>query len=226
MINLKDLNKIDPLKRIVEKDTGQEELSPMEPPEAYKPPNMDAIAYEKMHPFLQKLIDEHKVCLKELDAFEEVLIKIQEGGISKELNEKLSMFFNFLDNNIVSHNLKEEKILFPLLNERLIENGEHSSNSVPKTAVDMLEDDHIKLMQLAAITFNFMGLSGRLPDIASRALVLDAAVEQGKALVELLKLHIFREDNIVFSLAQKFIKKEEFAEMEERLEKLFLREDV
>ena len=226
MTNLKDLDKIDPLKRIVEKDTGQKELSPMEPPEAYNPPSMDAIAYEKMHPFLQKFIDEHRLCTKELDAFEEVLIEIQKNGISKDLNEKLSKFFNFLDNNIVSHNLKEEKILFPLLNERLIENGEHSNNPVPKTSVDMLEDDHIKLMQLAAVTFNFMGLSGRLPDIASRALVLDAAIEQGKALIELLKLHIFREDNIVFSLAQKFIKKEEFAEMEEKLEKLFLKENA
>ena len=54
----------DPLKRVVEKQTDQEELSPMDPPEAYEPPNLEAVPYEEMHPFLQKLRDEHKSILR------------------------------------------------------------------------------------------------------------------------------------------------------------------
>lgn len=81
----------------------------------------------------------------------------------------------------------------------------------------MLEDDHIKMMQSASVTFNLMGLASRLPDPKSRAITIDAAVEQGKSLIELIRLHIFREDNILFPLADKYINAEEFAGMENKL---------
>ena len=42
-------------------------------------------------------------------------------------------------------------------------------------------------------------------DAASRQLVLEAAVQQGDVLVELLRLHIFRENNIIFPLAHRLI---------------------
>ncbi len=73
-------------------------------------------------------------------------------------------------------------------------------------------------MQLSAVAFNFFSLAGRLPDIASRAMVLDAAVEQGKALVEMLQLHIFREDNVVFAQAQQYVAKDELDDMLQRFE--------
>ena len=47
-------------------------------------------------------------------------------------------------------------------------------------------------------------------------IVLDAALEQGKNLVELLRLHVFREDNVVFSLAHRLIATTEFDEMQSR----------
>lgn len=218
MDDFKNLRNIDPLKRLVEKQTEKEEFSPMAPPDAYSPPGIEAIPYEKMPAFLQKLMDEHKTCLKQLESFEEILLRLQKNGLvpALEIDAGLKTFFSFLDNNIVRHNLKEEKILFPILQERLLKNGEHSKGEYPKTAVDMLEDDHVKLMQLAAVTFNFLGLAVRLPDAASRAIVLDAALEQGKALVEVLRLHIFREDSVAFSLAVKYISDKEFRKMEKQ----------
>jgi hemerythrin-like domain-containing protein len=221
MLDIEKLQTTDPLKRMVEKQSEQEEFSPMDPPDAYSPPGGEAIPYEKMPPFLQKLMDEHNAGLKELDAFEKVLMQLQKQGLKpdKQVDAGLRRFFSFLDEHIVPHNLKEEKILFPLLQKRLLEKGEHSQGQYPKTAVDMLEDDHIKLTQLAAVTFNFLGLAARLPDAASRAITLDAALEQGKALVELLRLHIFREDNVVFSLAVKHFTQDEFKVMEKQLAK-------
>lgn len=47
-------------------------------------------------------------------------------------------------------------------------------------------------------------------------IVPDAALEQGENLVELLQLHVFREDNVVFSLAHRLISKTEFDEMQSR----------
>jgi hemerythrin-like domain-containing protein len=212
-VNIK--NKFDKVTRQPEKDV-QEGLSPMDPPDSYMPPASESVPYVEMHPFLQKLIDEHKDFSKELDNFEETLIYIQKNGIAKETNGKLRNFFKFVDDHSIPHHQKEEKILFPLLAERLIEKGEHSKGPSPSTAVDMLEDDHIKSVQLAATVFNLFALSGRLPDHDSRLVVLDTALQQGKALAELLRLHIFREDFIVFPLAHKYISKNEFDEMKEK----------
>ena len=213
MIPLKQLRDIDPLKRMAERQSDQEEFSPMDPPDAYAPPGLDAVPYEAMHPFLRQLMDDHKTVTEELDALEDLLVRLRQEGVRRDVNQRLSHFFRFLDEEIVRHQVKEEKILFPLLQQRLLDHGEHSHGPVPKTAVDMLEDDHIKVMQLAAVTFNFFGLAPRLPDPASRALVLDAALEQGKTLIELLRLHIFREDNIVFPLAHKHVTSDELDAM-------------
>ena len=217
MEDLKKANEIDPLKRMVERQTQQEEFSPMDPPEAYFPPNLEDVAYDAMHPFLQQLIDEHRTCIKELDSFEEALLHIQNDGIDREADKKLRNFFEFFDNNIRIHNQKEERVLFPLLYQRLLENKEHSNGQDIVTSVDMLEEDHTQALQLAAVVFNFFGLAVRLPNPESRLIVLDAALEHGKQLVELLKLHIFREDNIVFAQAHRTISGAEFDEMEVKM---------
>ncbi len=133
------------------------------------------------------------------------------------MDEALRSFFTFFDDHVVAHQLAEDKILFPTLHERLLEKGEHGAGHPPRTAVDMLEDDHAKVMQIAAVTFNFLALSARLPDPASRAIVLDAALEQGKALIEMLRLHMFREDNVVFALAVEHLEASTFDDMEKRL---------
>ncbi|NIT60223.1 MAG: hypothetical protein GWN00_29655 [Aliifodinibius sp.] len=62
-------------------------------------------------------------------------------------------------------------------------------------------------------------MASRLPDASSRTLVLDAALEQGKTIVELLRLHIFREDNVVFPLAVKYLSNDELKMMEKLLPK-------
>ncbi len=188
----------------------------MDPPDAYSPPSLEAVPYEDMHPYLQQLMDEHRACIEQLDTFEQALLQIQQVGLSRAVDEKLREFFDFFDNHIVKHNQREEAALFPLLHQRLIENGEHGRGHDALTAVDMLEDDHVKALQLAAVVFNFFGLTMRLPDANSRLVVLDAAIEQGKTLVEMLKLHIFREDNIAFAQAQRLLTKTELDEMEIR----------
>ena len=79
-----------------------------------------------------------------------------------------------------------------------------------------MREEHAKALQLAAVVVNFLGLVFRLPDERSGLIVLDAALEQGKNLVELLRLHIFREDNVVFSLAHRLISTAEFDQMQAR----------
>lgn len=212
----------DYLKRSAEKDTmGKAEYSPMDPPDAYRPPGIQAVPYEALPVLLRHFSDEHKFILAELEKFESALIEIRNTGINKGLNKMMADFFQFLDEKIVMHHLKEERVLFPLLHDRLLDKGEHSPGPVPETAIDMLENDHIKTMQLATLSFSLMGISSRLTDAASRAVLIDMAVEQGNSLIELLRLHIFREDNVVFAMAYKYFSAEEFKHMGELLKKYF-----
>lgn len=207
MIDLKKTNAVDPLKRMVEKETGGEQYSPMDPPDAYDPPVVDTVPYEQMHRCLQQFMDEHKLVKEKVERFEQALVAFKKNGRERtsEGGIGFSSFFEYIDNQLVKHHLKEEKVLFPMLQQKLIERGEHSNGRFPKTAIDMLEDDHLKIMQHFTLMFNFLSLASRLPDAASRALTLDVAIEQGFALIELLNLHLFREENIVFPKANSYL---------------------
>ncbi len=192
----------------------------MDPPEAYDPNYAIAdVDLESMDEGLKSLINEHKEVISELENFETSLISFKAEGfrMTKEINESFAGFFSFFDNDILVHNRKEERHLFPILHQRLIESGEHSKEEIPKTSVDLMEDDHVKFIQLASLTFNILGLAVRLPDKHSQMLTYDVAYNTGIELVELLKLHIYREDNILFPLAQKLLTKAEFSKIEEKM---------
>lgn len=190
----------DPIKRFVKKDTEGEDLSPFDPPDAYDPQNINPVPYEKMHPFLQKLIDEHKALTSVLNKFEEVLMNWRKNNwtFTAEIDAGLKQFFSFFDEKIPLHNQKEEKKLFPLLHKKLIESDEHNSIDSSVTGINLMEDEHIKVAQAAAIVFNFLGLGSRLPDQRSREITFETAFDQGMAIIETMKLHIYREENILF----------------------------
>jgi len=215
-MNAENLNNDDPIKRFIMKETGNDEMSPMDPPDEFAPSTVEPVPYEDMAPFLQKFIDEHKVCINVLNDFESALNNWKSNGwiFNEDVNKSFKSLFSFLDNNATIHNKNEEKTLFPLLHKRLIETGEHSSGDEPKTAVDILEDDHIKIAQLGSLCMNFLGLGSRLEDKKSREITFELAYEQGKTIVETMRLHIFGEDETLFPLAMKLISKEELIEME------------
>jgi hemerythrin-like domain-containing protein len=203
-LDLKNLNKQDPIKRMVERQDETEEFSPMDPPDAFQPPSLDKVKYEDMHPLIQSLMDEHKVCNEVIGAFENTLNALHTDGFSKNTLEGINDFFSFFDDSIIAHNRKEDDTIFADLNTILHEKEEFSTGT-EKTVVDLMEDDHIKMLQLAAISFNLFGLVTRISDQSSGMVILDLAVEQSKALIEMLKLHIFREDNVVFPIANNYL---------------------
>lgn len=202
----------DPVKRFVEKNIDAEEFSPMNPPDAYKPQNIEPVAYENMDPFLQKLMDEHKAFTEVLNKFEEALLNLRKNdwSFTNKIDAGLMQFFSFFDEIVPYHNQKEEKRLFPLLHKKLIQSGEHNSIDSSFTGINLIEDEHIKVSQAAAIVFNFLGLGSRLPDLLSREITYQAAFDQGMAIIETMKLHIFREDNILFPQAMQYFSEQEF----------------
>lgn len=214
-MDVRILKRIDPVRRQAERGWPHGNgASPMDPPDAYAPPNAEQVPAQAMHPFLRKFHDEHIPLMRELTAFEEAIRSIQQNGYDRECDARLRQFFRFLDEEFAAHSRREEAILFPRLRQRLIESGEHGKGSVPSTAADVMEDEHAKALQLAAVVVNFLGLVFRLPDERSAVIVLDAALEQGKNLAELLRLHVFRENNVLFPLAHRLVTTAEFDAMQ------------
>ena len=194
--------------------------SPYSPPDAYNPPKIDEqIPYEDMHPLLQKFIDEHKEYDRILTGFEETLSMIESGKVDKEINERLLEFYSFFDEQVRPHNVEEEKTIFPAISKIMNETGDHSKSGDFFNSIDVLEDEHSRALQLSSITFNLFALFSRIPDERSRMIVLDAALVQSKELVELLKVHIYREDTIIFNYAQTKLTQEQLTEMLESLNK-------
>lgn len=216
IVNLRNLKTTDPVKKQPEQGVEGEGYSAMDPPEAYSPPASVNVKPEDMHPFLRRFYDDHAVFKAKLQDFEDSILAIQTEGYTKERDFRLKLFFDFYDVDLIPHNQREERVLFPLLHQRLIEAGEFGQGKVPTTAIDLMEDEHVKAMQLSAIVLNFLGLTHHLPDERSRLLVLDSALEQAKSLVELLRLHLFREDNVVFPLAHRLITLGELDAMQTR----------
>jgi len=205
-------NNNDFIKRFVEKNLEQKEYSPFNPPEVYAPPNIERIPKEEFHPFLIELINEHETFSSVLKNFENYLFEWRKNNWSfnQEINNNFKQFFYFFDGKVQIHNQKEEKKLFPLLHKKLIEIGEHNSIDTSYTSIKLMEDEHIKIIQAVAVTFNFLGLSSLISNTNSRIIIYEKIFEQGIAIVESMKLHIFREENILFPLAMKLFNEKDF----------------
>ena len=211
----KKLKEEDPILRNASKDETDSEFSPMDPPEAYEVGKATEVYKDDMHPMLQQYMSEHENALKIIEAFEKGLITFKESEyeLSNDVNDAFRAFFDFFDTGLLDHNRREEREFFPLLHKRLIESGEHSEGSNPTTAVDMMEDDHVKFIQLGALAFNMLGLAARLPDPNSKRFTYDVAYDNGRELIEMLRLHIFREDTVLFPLAHQLITSKEMDAM-------------
>lgn len=193
-------------------------VSPFSPPEAYSPPKVDdEIPYEEMHPLLQSFLDEHKAFSEKISEFEETIALIEGGKVDKDVDVRLRNFFFYFDEEIREHHLNEEKTIFPIVSKKMNEEGNHSNGAEDFNAIDVLEDEHIKSIQLAAVIFNLFALFSRIPDERSRIMVLDVAVQESKALVELLKVHIFREDTILFTYAHNNLSKDELTALQDKI---------
>lgn len=221
MIDLKKAAKNDPVKRNVDKGLETQEHTAMDPPSAYDQPGKMKVDFETMEQPLKTFVDEHKEAITHIEEFEKALIQFKINGykVDQKINEVFGSFFKYFDDGLLEHNRKEERVLFPILNKKLLEAGEHSTGENPVTAIDVMEDDHVKFIQLGTLSFNLLGLATRLKDEGSRLFVLDTATENARELVELLKLHIYREDYTLFPLAQKYLSKEEFEAIETEMHK-------
>ncbi len=200
---------VDPVRRQAERGFQSDELSPMDPPDVYAPPAVDAIPKEQLHPFLRHLTEEHASLIAHLDAVERAVQAVGESGYRRETQEALEAFLEAFEAEFIPHSREEEQTFFRRLAQRLIETGEHSSGDHPTTAIDIMFDEHLRANQIAAGIAAMLVLAPRIRDAESRKIVLASALGEVMRLVELLRLHMFREDNIVFASAQRLLPAEE-----------------
>lgn len=195
----------DPIHRHAERDVEHAGMSPMDPPEAYAPPAAQAVDPAEFHPYLRRLTAEHHDLAGALDALEGVLQAAKSGGFDEDADRGLMRFLEVFDRDFIPHSLEEEVTLFPLLRQRLLADGEHSSGPTPTTPVDVMRQEHQRAVQLATVALNLIRLGPTLPDARSAQIVVNAGLHAVENLVELLRLHIFREDHIVFASAHRLL---------------------
>lgn len=216
-----ELQKIDPLKKQPELSAEEfaQSQSPMSPPDATKAPGECLIPENETHPMVKNFVQEHKELTVEINKYkvfcENLKIKMK---LEEEQLPQISSFFQYFEENFISHNRDEERYLFPLLKRKLIKNGEHSPTTEPITGIDVLEDEHLQALQLSTLITHFFELSLHLKDEYSKKMVFNKALRYSFDLIELLELHIYREDNIIFGLAHNLLTKEELDDLHSKMQ--------
>ncbi|MCP5464648.1 MAG: hemerythrin domain-containing protein [Deltaproteobacteria bacterium] len=210
----------DPIYRNVENDLKEGEImSPMDPPKIYDMPKQEEYSFDDYAEPIKVLLKEHEDYLEVLNDFETHLMFFRgnEYEFTPEISNSFKKFFKFMDEHTVPHNEKEEKALFPLLRSRLIEVGECSPGMNKTTPTDVMEGEHLQVAQASYLVFNLLGLGSKLPDQNSRKIVFQNAVEQAREIVETMKVHIYKENNVLFPLAQKHLRDDEWTAIGEKM---------
>lgn len=213
--DLKKLKIIDPLRPQPTVDlSDQEGTSPYNPPDAFSK-TIEGVEPQDMDPYLRLLMDDHAEMLARLDAFDADVAAIRAAdAVDQASLRKLKGFMDYFRTEVVPHARREERELFVILRQRMLEHGEHSVGPDPITPIVVMEEEHLEAIETSAIAFSFMALARRLEDAESKKMVLSIGLERCAALSEGLRLHIHREDKIVFVLAHKFITPAEFRDIE------------
>ncbi len=207
--------KSDPLKRNVEKGLEEDNPSPMDPPEFYAPSTVKPVAIEDMPKFLRDLIEDHDRFLKIFSVFENAFIELKTNKwvFTPEISSAFKSFFQMMDHEVATHTKKEEKAFFPFLYEKFLAVGEHSPVAKPTTPVDVMEADHERVEQSTVLVFNLLGLAPRMKNQEDREFLFEMAFEQGQEIVEVMKLHIYKENTTLFPLACQLLSEEEMKEI-------------
>lgn len=210
------LQKIDPVKKqgeVSETDRGSK-YSPLSPPDAMAPPSIVKVNYEDFHPYLKQLVDEHLILKKAMEELQMGLTDLAETkNILGKNNKLVKDFFKTFMSEFILHNQKEENVLFPILAKRFLEIGEHSKTARPITPIDILKNEHLEAMQIGAEARCTWDLLQQVFDPPSQTILLGHFLRKSHTLLEMMKLHIFREDDIVFSLAQKHLSQNQLNQM-------------
>jgi hemerythrin-like domain-containing protein len=152
-----------------------------------------------MHP-TDRLSQEHRAIEAKLNVLEKELRATVSGAPLRRafFDEALDFFRNFADG---CHHAKEENLLFPLLTERGM-----PADGGP-IAVMLAEHDAGRAY-LKAVGENLDAA------VAGSEAAREQVCANATAYIELLRHHIYKEDNILFRMAQRLLAPDDVAELE------------
>lgn len=152
---------------------------------------------------IEKLKAEHDEGLKQLNILQNAATLLETEGASEEIYQDLLNSVHFINNEIRRHNEKEEAALFPVL-EKYIPDG-------PVTV--MLEEHRLLWERLES-------LEKILPQLQTHPKeeeVIDQIVQAACFIVQLLKDHIAKENEILYPMAQDYLSPSDWAAVERKM---------
>jgi len=151
------------------------------------------------HP-IEILQREHEEALAQLQLLEQSARHLHDHGFSTEALAQVMESTRFINTDIRSHNEKEERALFPILDAYLPPNG--------PTAVMRAEHQQLwdQLDRLEKLTHSLQAHSQNLR-------LREELAETAFAVVHLLSNHIWKENNILFPMAQGLLRQDEWKDV-------------
>ena len=147
---------------------------------------------------IKLLLREHREGLEHLAVLENAAESIKLNGFSPEAFEQIAETIRWMNTEVRRHTQIEEKFLFPLIDRHM------------RSLADQVRGEHRDLWDL----FNELLLvvkdveEGRLHGTSIRDIVAIA-----KSIVDLLRVHVRREDTMVFPAVKQLLTKDEYDEL-------------
>lgn len=143
------------------------------------------------------LAKEHEAILSNLDEFEKIIDSLPEEPEIFNLKK----IFKFID-LAESHNRKEEEILFKTLEEK--------GHEIPAQLFTMDHDDIRKAKEVLQ----------EVIDEGNIELIKALLVFEGKFLIQKMREHIHREDEVLYPLAKEIIEEEEWNKIKKQFDEI------
>ncbi len=160
-----------------------------------------------MNTFIEKLHEEHQHALRELAALNNTAEALRGHGYSDDAIGRMRKAVTFINNDVRTHNEREEEYLFPEL-ERMLP---------PSGPTGVMRSEH------RALWDSLNALEAALKNIHPNGemALIHTVCAHAFAVVNLLTAHISKEDNILFPMAERLLQPAQLEELERVMKQLF-----
>ncbi len=160
-----------------------------------------------MNSFLERLMKEHQHGLATLSILDDASNRLRSEGFNEEDYNRIRNAVDFINNDIRTHNEREEQYLFPEM-ERVLP---------PGGPTGVMRSEHRMLWEaLENLTQSISSVSSE-----SSSQHLDDIYNNSLQIVTLLRNHIQKEDHILFPMAERTLSPEQLARLESTDKELF-----
>lgn len=163
---------------------------------------------------IEELMECHQHVLKQLEALERAGKEVSEKGLSDEARSIYSKFFDFANTSLALHTRDEEQALFPLLTPRICAHACGAHGGV--TPVEVMMSNHKDVHAAIDVIRTLLELAKKSED-REKLFASEIAVKTG-FIVETMRDHIWKEDNVLYAIARQAMPAEELTEVGEKMQ--------